>query len=55
MARLVKQYYYTSTGEKKLNCYSVPIPKELVNKTNIKEEDKLKITALNNKIIIEKA
>lgn len=55
MAKLNKQYYYTSTGEKKLNCYHVIITKEIVNKANIKEEDEIKIYTNDNKIIIEKS
>lgn len=54
MAKLVKMYYITSKGEKKLNCYMTNIPKAVVEKTNIKNEDKIKIYSVNNKIIIEK-
>ena len=38
---------------KKLNCYVVNIPKEVVEKTNLKDAD-LKISSKDNKIIIEK-
>lgn len=54
MTKLAKNYYRTAKGEKKLNCFSVNIPKELVNKTNIKEEDNIKVSVKGNKIIIEK-
>ena len=55
MAKLNKQYYYTANGEKKVNCYHVIIPKEIVTKTNITEDDKLKVYENDNKIIIEKS
>lgn len=53
MTKLVKQMYYNSKGEKKLNCYKATIPKELVNKTNL-EDKEIKVYAEGNKIIIEK-
>ena len=45
--------YTTAKGERKLNCDVVNIPKEVVEKTNLKDEY-LKISSKNNKIIIEK-
>lgn len=54
MAKLTKQMYYKANGEKKLNCYKVAISKEIVSKTNIKENDNIRIYATDNKIIIEK-
>ena len=45
--------YTTSKGERKLNCYVVNIPKEVVEKTNLKDVV-LKISSKDNKIIIEK-
>ena len=54
MARLSKTNYRTANGEVRLNCYNVNISKEVVNKTNIKPEDTIKIYAKGNKIIIEK-
>lgn len=54
MAKLGKNSYRTAKGEKKLNCYMVPLTKELVAQTNITESDELKITTKDNKIIIEK-
>lgn len=53
MPKFNKMYYYTSKGEKKLNCYTIAIPKELVEQAKLEEID-LKITANNDKIIIEK-
>ena len=54
MGKLGKNLYRTSKGEVKLNCYVISIPKEVVAKTNITENDILKITAKDNKIVIEK-
>lgn len=54
MAKLGKNSYWTSKGEKKLNCYMVPVSKEIVAQTNITEKDELKITAKDNKIIVER-
>lgn len=54
MAKLGRNSYRTAKGEKKLNCYMVPISKEIVAQTNITESDELKVSAENNKIIIEK-
>lgn len=51
MAKMNKLYYYTSKGEKKLNCFTVPIPKEVVEKANLVGKD-LKIVQENDKIII---
>ena len=54
MPKLAKQYYYSPNGERKINCYKAPISKELLKKTNIKEDDSIRIYAKDNKIIIEK-
>ena len=54
MAKLGKNQYRTASGEIKLNCYYVAISKEIIAKTNISENDNLKITVKDNKIIIEK-
>lgn len=55
MQKLKKQRYITKKQGVKINCYYVNLSKELVKQTNITEEDELKITVKNNKIIIEKA
>lgn len=55
MAKLVKNYYYGKNGEKKVNSYFANISKEVLNKTNIKEDDEIKIYSEKNKIIIERA
>lgn len=53
MAKLNKLHYYTSNGEKKVNCYTVSIPKRLVEETKLEDTD-INIRVENNKIIIEK-
>ena len=50
--KLSKNMYTTSKGERKLNCYNIAIPKEIIKKTNIKEDEQLKIYAEEQKIII---
>ena len=52
MAKLNKMYYYTK-NEKKLNCYYINIPKALVEKAGLQDED-VKIKQDGNKLIIEK-
>lgn len=52
MKKLHKMYYYTSKGEKKLNCYYTNLPKELVEKANLQDKE-IQIRLENNKIIIE--
>lgn len=54
MAKLSKNYYYNKKGEQKINCYVCNIPKAIVDKTNIKDNE-IKITSKDNKIIIERA
>lgn len=53
MPKLAKNMWTNSKGERKLNCYVISIPKEVVNKTNLIDKE-LKISAKDNKIIIEK-
>lgn len=53
MAKLNKMYYYNSKGEKKLNCYNIPIPKAIVEQTNLENVD-LQLRVENGKIIIER-
>ena len=54
MPKLAKNMYRSvKTGERRLNCYLIHIPKEIVNKTDLEDKD-LKISAKDNKIIIEK-
>ncbi len=54
MPKLAKNMWTNSKGERKLNCYVCNIPKEVVDKTNIKD-NQVKIYAKGNKIIIERA
>lgn len=52
MAKFNKMYYYTSKREKKLNCYYINIPKEIVEKAQLNDKN-VKIEVENNKIIIK--
>lgn len=52
--KLGKQMYFTATGEKKINCYKINIPKVVVKKSEISDEDEIKVYAKDNKIIIER-
>lgn len=54
MPKLAKQYYLNAKGERKINCYKINISKEIIEKTNIKNNDNIKVYAKDNKIIIEK-
>ena len=54
MSKLNKNYYYSRTGERKVNCYIVNVPKEVLQKSCIKEDDFIRVYAKDNKIIIEK-
>lgn len=54
MQKLKKLMYYTKKEGLKVNCYCVNISKDVVRATNITENDMLKISAKDNKIIIEK-
>lgn len=53
MAKLNKMYYYTSKGEKKLNCYNIAISKEIVEKLDLQDKE-IKVKIENNKIVIDK-
>ena len=52
MAKFNALYYYTSKGEKKLNCYTIPVPKELVDRAGLNGKE-VYITIQDNKIIIQ--
>ena len=54
MTKLAKNSYINAKGEKKLNCYSVAIPKKVVNETEINDNDEIIVYADNGKIVIEK-
>lgn len=53
MAKLAKQYWYNSKGEKKVNCYKATIPRELVEKLGLQDKD-LVAKIENNKIVLDK-
>lgn len=53
MGKLAKQMYTTAKGERKLNCFIVNIPKEVVLRTNLIDKE-IVVYAKDNKIIIEK-
>ena len=52
--KLGKQYFYNAKGEKKVNNYKVNIPKVVVEKSKITDEDEVRAYAKGDKIIIEK-
>lgn len=54
LPKLAKNYYRTAKGEKKLNCYLIHIPKEVVKKTDISEQDEVRVYEKNKKIIVER-
>lgn len=53
MAKFKKMYYYTSKAEKKLNCYYITIPKELVEKVNLQDEE-VSVKVEDDKLVIDK-
>lgn len=55
MSKLAKHYYYDKDGNKKLNCYSVNISKEIVKMVDIKDTDVIEIHVNGKKIIIERS
>ena len=54
MTKLIKNCYYNRTGEKKVNCYILNIPKKVVEEAGIKPEDEVKMEVEDGKIIIKK-
>lgn len=54
MPKLAKNYYRTAGNQKKVNCYMANIPKDIVNKAGIQENDEINIREEYGKIIIEK-
>lgn len=53
--KLIKQKYYNSKGESKINCYMIKIPKAVLAESKIKDTDEIKISVVDGKIIIERA
>lgn len=54
MPKLNAMKYITASGERRINCYRIIIPKEVVKDAAIKDTDDLIVRAAKNKIIIEK-
>ena len=54
MAKLIKQNYYTASGEAKTNCYMLKLTKAIVEQSDIKDTDEIKISVVDGKIIIER-
>lgn len=54
MAKLIKNKYYTRTGERKINSYMVSVAKSIVSEAGFNEDDEVKVYAKDGKIIIEK-
>jgi len=52
--KLVRQKYYTVSGEAKVNCYKLAISKKHIEKAGIKESDDLETYVEGDKIIIRK-
>lgn len=55
MAKLIKNKYYTSKGEAKINGYLVGISKEVVKEAGFTGEEDFSVKAEKNRIIIEKS
>lgn len=53
MPKLARNRYTDAKGVRKLNCYSIAIPKKVVEEAGIQEDDVI-VYADGNKIIIEK-
>lgn len=51
--KLVKNNYYTSKGESKLNNYMVYIRKSLVEQSDIDPEKDIKVYVENGKLVID--
>lgn len=54
MPRLAKNYYRTKDGGKKINCYMANIPKELVHRAGIEDEDEIAVYEDYGTIVIAK-
>ena len=52
--KLVKQKYYTASGEQKVNCYKITISKKHIERAGITETDDVEVYTEGNKIIIRK-
>lgn len=52
--KLVKQKYFSASGEEKVNCYKLNISKKLLEAAKINENDDLEAYVKADKIIIKK-
>ena len=53
--KLVKNFYYTSKGEQKINSYHINIPKEIIKKAGYNDIENVEVSITpNNEIIIKK-
>lgn len=52
MPKLLKQYYYSSKGERKINSYKVSLSKEIVEQTGLQDKEII-IKQDGDRIIIE--
>lgn len=51
--KLIKMYYMTLKGEKKINTYNVNIPKKIVQEAGIDDSKELVAIAKDKQIIIK--
>ena len=54
MPRLAKNYYRTKEGHKRINCYMANIPKEIVKKAGLEDDDEIAIREEYGTIVILK-
>ena len=54
MPKLARNYYTDAKGVRKLNCYSIAIPKRVAEEAGIKDDDEVIVYANDGKIIVEK-
>ena len=54
MAKLTKFWWTNSKGERKVNCYNIMIPRDIVEQSSIKDTETVKFSVKDGKIIIEK-
>ena len=55
MTKLIKKMYYNKKGDEKVKSYTINIPRAIVEESKIDTEEEVKVTAVDGKIIIEKA
>ena len=53
MAKLIKNNYRTITGDIKVNCYKVNIPRKIIEESGMDPNKEIEIKIEKNKIIIE--